>query len=693
VVSLVSTPALRGVTGPLDAETPRGGLRSRCIRLSVEASVLAGVWFTWVLYVTYAGFWAWATLGLGPRASGSLPWIELALPQLLGLVVVAIGLVYDLPTIRWSRSLPFHRPRTIAAVVACLPLLPIAVVLVWRDRNARRLPEPLPSQIEQAFQQLISFPRSLGLRFLLWAGLATLVDAILLGSHFGWPRDEIVSLACLWLAALGPFTAILIGRTRAVVRPEYLAAPRAPSEFRLASDLRLRLIVNGTTATLGIIIAPLCAGYLWNVRKLDPRPLQVTTELVDRIDVLTVIGAEEELGALLALHPKVVVHMGGREIGPQGIRMPPQEGRVDLDGDGRDDVVVRHTKTTQILAPIPRDRPGTFAPLLLGGLLAMAATLASVIIIAHDTHRDVTRATRQVGAVVRGQAPPPAHEGSFSTYEIRELVGSVDRLVQRITEANIASYVAIEKAREADRLKSQFLANMSHDLRSPLNSILGFSELLLSGIDGPLTAEQREMVIPIHENGRALLQQIDDILDTAKIEASRLDLHPEPTPAATLIHRAIHGAKKRQSQTVEYMVDAAAGLPPAFVDPYRTVQAIENVLLFASERMQSGRLDIRVRQGKGRRGRMIVVQIRTPVRPATAQQLARARRGFHRIPGHRGLGLGLPIAGSILELEGGALGIEDLGDGMVFSLQLCAPEARRLRDSNEMNIAKVPEGA
>jgi signal transduction histidine kinase len=309
--------------------------------------------------------------------------------------------------------------------------------------------------------------------------------------------------------------------------------------------------------------------------------------------------------------------------------------------------------------------------------MALGAAITAIVMIAQDIHRDVTRAATRVDAVARGQAPPPMGERSFSTFEVQQLLQSVDRLIRRINDANIAKYVAIEKAKEADRLKSQFLANMSHDLRSPLNSILGFSELLLSGIDGELTSDQRSMVEPIHQSGRDLLQQIDDILDTAKIEASRLDLHPEPTPVATLVNRAIHGAKKRQRVDIGYEVETAPGLPPAFCDPYRTVQAIENVLLFSSERMTQGKVRVELRQGKTERGRMIFVKVHTPVRPATAEQLARARRGFYRIPGHRGLGLGLPIAGSILELEGGALAIEDLGTAMTFTIQLCAPEARR----------------
>ena len=324
---------------------------------------------------------------------------------------------------------------------------------------------------------------------------------------------------------------------------------------------------------------------------------------------------------------------------------------------------------------MPTAAPSPATPMLVVGALATVLVIAASLALARDAHRDVQRAIAQVTAVADGRAPPPLAVHSLATRELRALVRSVDRLVARTTESNVEKYVAIEKAKEADRLKSQFLANMSHDLRSPLNSILGFSELLLSGIDGALVAEQREIVETIHASGRELLQQIDDILDTAKIDAGRLELHPEPNPVTVLVTRAVQNAQRRVAAWVSYGVDAEAGLPPAFVDPYRTVQALENVLAFAAAKLEGNgttEISVRMRVATSGRRRVIAVEVRTPVAPASAAQLAEARRGFHRIPGHRGLGLSLPIAGSILELQGGALGVEDLGDGMISACS-CAP--------------------
>jgi signal transduction histidine kinase len=163
-----------------------------------------------------------------------------------------------------------------------------------------------------------------------------------------------------------------------------------------------------------------------------------------------------------------------------------------------------------------------------------------------------------------------------------------------------------------------------------------------------------------------------------------MEFHPEPSPPAALVSHAIQNVRKESKNPIDYVTQAAPGLPPAFVDPYRTVQALSNVVLFASERVHQGSLELTLRQGQSDRGRMIFIRVTAPVRAATAEQLRQALRGFHRIPGHRGLGLGLPLAGSILELQGGSLGIEDTGEGTAFQIQLPAPEpTRTLRIAGE----------
>ncbi len=104
-------------------------------------------------------------------------------------------------------------------------------------------------------------------------------------------------------------------------------------------------------------------------------------------------------------------------------------------------------------------------------------------------------------------------------------------LNEKLEEKVIERTRDLEKAnRELDRsskLKSQFIATMSHELRTPLNSILGFSELLMDEIFGPLTEKQKRHVTNIHNSGNHLLQLINNILDIAKIESGKMELHYE----------------------------------------------------------------------------------------------------------------------------------------------------------------------
>ncbi|MFY0541529.1 sensor histidine kinase [Nannocystis pusilla] len=270
------------------------------------------------------------------------------------------------------------------------------------------------------------------------------------------------------------------------------------------------------------------------------------------------------------------------------------------------------------------------------------------------------------------EEPAPAPQG----FEWQALAQSIEALVARMNEATIARFVALEKAEETDRLRSQFLANMSHDLRSPLNSILGFSSLLLRGVDGTLDGETREMVETIAAAGRDLLQQIDAILDMARIEARRIEKQAEPVPLAPLISKAVQRARNRGGDHINYTVEAVPGLPTAYIDPRHLVQALENLLLFAGKRLTGGSLNIKLRRGDPDAPLGLQLHVTTPLKPASEQQMGLARKGFHRLPGHRGLGLELPIADALLKIEGCRLDVREVGQAMVFKIHLPAAEAR-----------------
>src|SRR4030095_7533993 len=135
--------------------------------------------------------------------------------------------------------------------------------------------------------------------------------------------------------------------------------------------------------------------------------------------------------------------------------------------------------------------------------------------------------------VVRDEEPGPLPP--ILTAEVRRLLAAANRLLERVPRLTVESFLAVERAEEARRLKSQFLANMSHDLRSPLNSILGFSELLLRGLEGEISPGQRVVLAAVHSTGLNLLRMLTEILDTAKVESGKLELHRQSTQPAEIL--------------------------------------------------------------------------------------------------------------------------------------------------------------
>jgi two-component system, cell cycle sensor histidine kinase PleC len=253
---------------------------------------------------------------------------------------------------------------------------------------------------------------------------------------------------------------------------------------------------------------------------------------------------------------------------------------------------------------------------------------------------------------------------------------ALERQTQEL--ADLAEKYAEEKnrAEEANLAKSKFLANMSHELRTPLNAIIGFSEMMGTGIFGPLGADKyREYCADIHQSGQYLLDVINDILDMSKIEAGRVGLEREEIALETFLNDALRVVSTRgNDKNLTLRADVTSGA--RMRADHRLMKQVVLNLLSNSVKFtpEGGHVIIRGRAlGTG-----VTIAIADNGIGIPKDALAKLGRPFEQVESqltksHQGSGLGLAIAKSLTELHGGTMRIRSqLGRGTIVCLRLPA---------------------
>jgi len=250
---------------------------------------------------------------------------------------------------------------------------------------------------------------------------------------------------------------------------------------------------------------------------------------------------------------------------------------------------------------------------------------------------------------------------------------------------NILEDLDTEKrsAQEANRMKSEFLANMSHELRTPLNAIIGFAKLMAYGKVGPVSAQHQEFLGDILKSSDHLLQLINDVLDLAKVEAGRMEFHPEAIDLPLLVRevcdilRAVAAGKQIHIDTDIDLTCAALQLDPAKLKQV-LYNYLSNALKFTGER---GRVAIKVRPESEGSFRLEVEDSGIGIRPADLKLLFTEFRQLDSSASkkYQGTGLGLALTRRIVEAQGGKVEVSStLGKGSVFSAVL--PRVARPED-------------
>ena len=259
------------------------------------------------------------------------------------------------------------------------------------------------------------------------------------------------------------------------------------------------------------------------------------------------------------------------------------------------------------------------------------------------------------------------------------------RDVSERKHAEAAREAALQEAQRLASLRSEFLAQMSHELRTPLNGILGHAQLL--GRAPGLNEQQRAGVAVIRDSGEHLLTLINDLLDSAKIEASKLEAQLGPVPLRRCLQSLAELVRVRAEQKqLAFQCDIGAAVPAlVLTDEQRLRQALLNLLANAVKFTDRGGVTLRVQALDGERLRFEVSDTGVGIE---AEQLERIFLPFEQAGEaqrrHGGTGLGLAISRQFVRLLGGEISVESQqGRGCRFWFELALPVLRRAGQAPE----------
>jgi signal transduction histidine kinase len=305
---------------------------------------------------------------------------------------------------------------------------------------------------------------------------------------------------------------------------------------------------------------------------------------------------------------------------------------------------------------------------LIVALLAIGVATGLGTLLGRALGKDLRAATRDISEIgteaVAGRGAR-LRGGRFRA--VAELGNSVAELALRFRVFARAQERAITSREAAARMRGLFFASVSHDLKSPLNAILGFTELVRK--NEPITAGQAESLGLIERRGRELLALIETILDAARVEAGQLTLVRELVRLDALMEEALQKARDLGgSAEVSVHFELATELPRLRVDRLRMSRALATFIAHALGATEEASLRASARVEKD----ALVLEIEVPSSRFNARQVA-ALLDPSREPGtteHRGLALGLRLGRSIVELHRGKIEVQQRGHSGAFVVSL-----------------------
>jgi signal transduction histidine kinase/DNA-binding response OmpR family regulator len=262
--------------------------------------------------------------------------------------------------------------------------------------------------------------------------------------------------------------------------------------------------------------------------------------------------------------------------------------------------------------------------------------------------------------------------------EKQEQLAELNRELEDTNRGVVALYAELDQnaddLRRVSDLKTSFLSNLSHEFRTPLNSITSLCQLLIQRSDGELTGEQEKQVTYIERSAAELTELVNDLLDLAKVEAGKIEVKPRHFEIEDLFG-ALRGMLKPllTGNSLELLFDADRGLPSLFTDEGKVSQILRNLISNALKFTRQGY--VRITAHLEEEG-FVTFQVADTGIGISENDQARIFEEFVQVENElqakvKGTGLGLPLSKRLAELLGGTISVaSEVGEGSTFFVRL-----------------------
>ena len=299
-----------------------------------------------------------------------------------------------------------------------------------------------------------------------------------------------------------------------------------------------------------------------------------------------------------------------------------------------------------------------------------------------------------------GRVRPPAHAGDDQrgsrgddAHGVRVDAGQLEQEVQRHLTTAVKLRQAKEEAERANWAKSVFLAKMSHQLRTPLNAVIGYSEILLEDDELGTSGEHISDLKRINSAGKHLLALVTNVLDLSKIDSQNVDLSLETFELQPFVAEVADTCRSLViNNGNEFKIEYGEGLGVVTADPTRLRQALLNLLSNAGKFTKRGMVTLSVRREQRGDGDWLSIAVRDTGIGIGREHLARLFTAFNQAEAstssrYGGTGLGLALSQSLCRAMHGEITVEsEFGRGSCFTIEIPA-------ESDRQFVAAAPRAA